>query len=517
MPAKTTIKVNKWIVAFTVIMPTFIEIMDTSVANVALNHIRGTFSASVDEATWVLTSYLVSNAIILPITGWISSQIGRKRFLLLCVTLFSISSFLCGSAPNLGFLVFFRILQGLAGGALQPLSQAILLETFPLAEHGMAMAAYGIGVVIAPIIGPLVGGWITDNLTWRWIFYINIPICIFSVIMIMLFIYDPPYIRKARGKIDYFGLGFLAVGLGCLQIVLDKGEREDWFSSDFIIILSIIAGLGLILFVITELFFVKHPVVNLRVLKDLSFTSGNIMMFLGFFVMFSSIVLYPIFLQTLMGYTATLAGLVLGPGGLTILIFMPVTGVLLKYVDARKILFVGFAIGSYSVYLMSSMNLEAGFINVIWPRVVQGIGVAFFFVPLMTATMSTIPKEEMGNATGIFNLVRNLGGSFGTAFVVTTLSRRAQYHQSMLVERLTPYDPSFLQMFQKSKNLLTHSFDAANYQFQTSLQMIYNMMSRQAMMLSFADLFYMLCICNLLMMPMVFMLNRTKGNKQNRK
>lgn len=505
--------VNKWIVAFTVIIPTFIEVMDTSVANVSLNHIRGSFSATLDEATWVLTSYLVSNAIILPITGWLSSILGRKRFLIFCITLFAFSSFLCGISPNLKSLVFFRIMQGLGGGALQPLSQAILLETFPLAEHGIAMAAYGVGVVIAPILGPLVGGWITDNLTWRWIFYINIPVCILSIIMTLFFIYDPPYLRKSRGRIDYFGLGFLAIGLGALQIVLDKGEREDWFQSNFIITLSIIAGLSLILFIITELFFVKKPVVNLRVLKDISFTSGNLMMFLGFFGMFASIVLYPIFLQTLMGYTATLAGLVLGPGGVTILIFMPVAGILLKYIDAKRILFAGFLISSASIYMMSKLNLDAGFTNIIIPRVIQGVGVAFFFVPLMTATMSTIKKEEMGNATGIFNLVRNLGGSFGTAFVMTVLSQRAQFHQSRLVEKLTPLDSAFTSGFENIENILRHSFLAATYNIETGLQMTYNFMQRQAMMLAFSDVFFLLCLLNLAIAPLTFLLNRTLRKK----
>ncbi|RMF96815.1 MAG: DHA2 family efflux MFS transporter permease subunit [Candidatus Schekmanbacteria bacterium] len=501
--------VNKWLVAVTVIVPTFIEIMDTSVANVSLNHIRGSFSASVDEATWVLTSYLVSNAIILPITGWLSSVFGRKRFLSLCVFLFALSSFLCGMSPNLGSLVFFRVLQGLGGGALQPLSQAILLETFPVAEHGVAMAAYGIGVVVAPIIGPLVGGWVTDNLTWRWIFYINIPVCVLSLLMIAFFIFDPPYIKKAKQKIDYFGLGFLAVGLGCLQIVLDKGEREDWFNSDFIITLSIIAVAGLFLFVITELFFVKDPVVNLKVFKDISFTAGNLMMFFGFFGMFASIVLYPIYLQTVMGYTATLAGIVLGPGGITILLFMPITGILMKYMDARKILVAGLIVGSYAVYLMSKLNLEAGFYNVLWPRVVQGVGVAFFFVPLMTVTMSTIPKEEMGNATGVFNLLRNLGGSFGTAFVMTMLARRAQYHQSVLVEHLTPYDPGFMIAFEKIKMMINYSLYSMGHNVLQGLKLVYAMTLKQAMMLSFCDLFYLICLLNLVIIPLAKLLNKT--------
>ena len=309
-------RANKWIVAISVMLPTFIEVMDTSVVNVSLPHIQGSLNAGVDEVTWVLTSYLVSNAIIIPITGWLASVFGRRRYLIFSLLLFTASSILCGAAPSLHILIVARVLQGLGGGGLQPLSQAILLETFPRREHGIAMAVFGMGVVMAPIVGPIVGGWITDEWSWRWIFYINLPAGILAVFLIGLFIHDPAYIKREVFKIDRWGLFFLTLGLGALQIVLDKGEREDWFQSHFIVILSITAALSLILFVIVELH-TEHPVVDIRVFKDRSFTVGTLIMFLGFFCLFASIVLLPLYLQQLMGYTAFWAGLVLGPGGIS--------------------------------------------------------------------------------------------------------------------------------------------------------------------------------------------------------
>jgi DHA2 family multidrug resistance protein len=311
LPASHT---NKWIVALTVILPTFLEVMDTSVVNVSLPHIQGTLSAGVDEVTWVLTSYLVANAIIIPITGWLSSIFGRKNYLMFSIALFTGSSIACGAAPSLEFLIIARILQGVGGGGLQPLSQAILLEAFPAAERGMAMAVFGMGVVLAPILGPVVGGWITDSWSWRWVFYINLPLGILAVIMTVYLIHDPSYIRKTKQRIDKWGLFLITVGLGCLQIVLDKGEREDWFSSDFITLLTIASVASLVLFVIVELR-TEHPVVNLRVFNDRTFTAANVIMFMGFFCMFGSFILLPLYAQTLMGYTALWAGLVLGPGG----------------------------------------------------------------------------------------------------------------------------------------------------------------------------------------------------------
>ncbi|MDP2277517.1 MAG: DHA2 family efflux MFS transporter permease subunit, partial [Nitrospirota bacterium] len=402
---------SKWIIALTVMLPTLIEIIDTSVVNVALDHIRGSLSAGIDESTWTITSYLVSNAIIIPMTGWLSRLFGRKRYLIFSISLFTLSSLLCGSAWSLQSLVFFRILQGIGGGALQPISQSILLETFPQRQHGMAMAIFGVGIMFGPIVGPLLGGWITDNWSWNWIFFINIPIGIVSILMVMFFIVDPPYMKRMKMRIDYWGLAFLAIGLGCLQIVLDKGQMEDWFSSGFITWMTIISVSSLVLFVIIE-FFAEHPIVNLRAFKNISFSAGNVVMFFAFFNLFGSIVLLPIFLQTLMGYTATLAGVVLGPGGIATLIAMPVAGWLVTKMNPKILLGSGIIIAAYSTHLMSLFNLHADFNTIIWPRVVLGVGMGFLFIPLTTMTMANVKKEDMANASAIYNLLRNLGGSF---------------------------------------------------------------------------------------------------------
>ena len=446
---------NKWIIALTVMLPTLIEIIDTSVVNVALDHIRGSLSAGIDESTWTITSYLVSNAIIIPMTGWLSRFFGRKRYLIFSISLFTLSSLLCGSAWSLQSLVFFRILQGIGGGALQPISQSILLETFPQKQHGMAMAIFGVGIMFGPIIGPLLGGWITDNWSWHWIFFINIPIGIVSILMTVFFITDPPYMKGMKMKIDYWGLAFLAIGLGCLQIVLDKGQMEDWFSSGFITWLTIISVSSLVLFVIIE-FFAEHPIVNLRAFKNISFSAGNIVMFFAFFNLFGSIVLLPIFLQTLMGYTATLAGVVLGPGGIATLIAMPVAGMLVTKMNPKILLGSGIIIAAYSTHLMSLFNLNADFNTIIWPRVVLGVGMGFLFIPLTTMTMANVKKEDMANASAIYNLLRNLGGSFGVAFITTMIARRAQFHQVRIVEHLTPFDTAYQAASSKAAQLFQY-------------------------------------------------------------
>ena len=421
------VAVNKWLVTIAVMAGTFMEIVDTTVVNVALPHIAGSLAASVDETTWILTAYLVSNAIILPITGWLSVLFGRKRFLILCITLFTVSSMLCGMATSLGMLIIFRIIQGVGGGALQPISQAILLETFPVAERGMAMAIWGIGVIIAPIVGPVMGGWVTDNLTWRWAFYINLPIGLLSLILTWLFIFDPDYLRRQRaGSIDYWGLGLLIVGLGALQVVLDKGERDDWFSSAFITRLAIIAVVGLGVLIYHELK-TRHPVVELRLFKERNYAAGVTIMFFFGFVLYGTILLLPLFLQTLMGYDATLAGWALAFGGIGSLMIMPVVGRLTMVMDSRKIVFVGLLINAYAVYLMSGYTTTIDFYHAWWPRFVQGFGLGATFVSLTTLTMSRISQEKMGNATGIFNLMRNLGGSFGIATATTLLARRSQF------------------------------------------------------------------------------------------
>lgn len=502
---------NKWIVALTVMLPTLIEIIDTSVVNVSLQHIRGSLSAGIDESTWTITSYLVSNAIIIPMTGWLSRLFGRKRYLIYSVSLFTLSSLLCGLAWNLQSLVVFRILQGIGGGALQPISQSILLETFPRRQHGMAMALFGVGIMFGPIVGPVMGGWITDNWSWHWIFFINIPIGVISVLMVLFFIVDPPYMKRMRMKIDYWGLSFLAVGLGALQIVLDKGEREDWFASGFITWLAVVSGISLLLFLIVELFFAEHPILNLRIFKNVSFSTGNMVMFFAFFNLFGSIVLLPIYLQSLMGYNSTLAGLVLGPGGVATLVAMPIAGRLVTKVNPKGLLAFGIIVSAYSTHLMSQFNLYADFNTVIWPRVVLGIGMGFLFIPLTTMTMGSVKKENMANASAIYNLLRNLGGSFGVAFVTTIISRQAQVHQYHLVERLTPFDRTYQIATQQAAHALQYKGVNAGAGTPGALGSIYGQLVKQASMMSFNDAFFLLSLFMILILPLVFLMRRPKA------
>jgi len=503
-------KTNKWLVALTVMLPVFIQIMDTSVVNVALPHIQGSLSAGLDEVTWSLTSYLAANAVIIPITGWLASVLGRKRYLLLSLLLFTGSSMACGAAPSLEVLVLARVIQGLGGGGLQPLSQAILLETFPPAERGMAMAMFGMGIVIAPIMGPVVGGWITDNWSWREIFYINLPVGLVAVAMAMLFVKDPPYIRRGEVHIDRWGLFLLCVGLGCLQIVLDKGEREDWFNSSYIVTLSLVSAIALIVFIWNELR-VEHPVVDLRVFRDRSFAAGNAIMFMGFFALFGTLVLLPLYLQKLMNYTALWAGLVLGPGGVASFVIMPFVGAVLKRgLNPSNLLALGLGVAAFSIWLMSRFNLDAGFWAIAEPRLLLGVGMGLFFVPLSTATFMRIRNEEMGNATAVFNVLRNLGQSFGVAVSTTVLAQRAQVHQSFLVERITPFDPAFQGSHQRLLEWL-RAFHPDMARTEGVLGLIYKEVIRQANMLAFNDAFWILACVTALLVPLTLLLRAPKA------
>lgn len=505
-PVKT---VNKWLVTISVMLPTIMEIVDTSVANVALPHMQGSLNAGTDEITWVLTSYLVSNAIVLPMTGWLSRIFGRKRFLITCITLFTISSFLCGAAPNLATLILFRVIQGAAGGALIPSSQAILLETFPPHERGMANAIFGIGAMFGPIIGPALGGWITDNLNWRWIFYINIPIGIIAVIMATYFIFDPPYLKRAKVAIDYWGLGFLTVGLGALQIVLDKGQQDDWFNSSFIIFCSAVSVLSLILLIYVELKH-EHPIINLRLFRDISFSAGNLVMFVVGFCLYSSIMLIPLFLQTLMGYDATLAGMVLAPGGLATLFTMPFVGVIISKYDGRKVVLTGLFIGALAMFIMRGFTLEASYWDFVWPRVVLGIGLAMIFVPLTTVTLATMPKEEMGNATGMFNLLRNIGGSVGIAVAATLLSRYAQFYQNILVGSATTYNPVFRQKVAVLKQgFVLKGMDGATAD-SAALAAVYGIVRRQAGILAYNHIFWIVGLTFFGVIPLLLLLRKPR-------
>jgi DHA2 family multidrug resistance protein len=498
---------NKWLVAITVMLPTLMVIIDTSVVNVSLDHIRGSLSAGIDESTWSITSYLAANAVVIPMAGWLSRLFGRKRILIISVVLFTVSSLLCGFAWSIQSLVVFRVLQGIAGGSLQPISQSILLETFPPSQHGTAMAIYGVGIMFGPIIGPFLGGWITDNWSWHWIFFVNIPVGLISILMSLIFIFDPSYVKGMKMKIDYWGLAFLSVGIGCLQIVLDKGQREDWFASEFIIWLSVIAVASLVLFVFVELI-AEHPVVELRVLKNFSFSLGNVTIFFVFVNIFGSIVLLPMYLQSLMGYTATLAGAVLAPGGVASLIAMPIVGKLITRINSKGIVIAGIVVTAWSTYLMSQFNRMADFDAVLWPRIYLGFGVGLIIIPLTTLTLSRIGREGMGNATSIFNLVRNIGGSFGVAIATTILTRRAQFHQARLVDHLTPFDmPYALGSGKIAQTLQYRGFDPA-LSGQSGPGAIYDQLLREASMMSFNDVFYVLSVMLIMTIPLVFFMRR---------
>jgi DHA2 family multidrug resistance protein len=503
---------NPWVIALTVMLATFMEVLDTSVANVALPHIAGDLSAGVDESTWVLTSYLVSNAIVLPLTGWLSSLFGRKRFYMTCVGIFTVSSFLCGLAPTLPLLVLFRILQGAGGGALQPISQAILVESFPKHKQGMAMAIYGMGVVVAPILGPTLGGWITDDYSWRWIFFINIPVGVLSLLFTYLLIFDPPYlVRKnlREMKIDYMGLGLLSVGLGFLQIVLDKGEREDWFGSNFIIGCSAVALVGLVGAVLWELYS-DDPVVDLRMLKDRNFAVATFTMFMMGFVLYGSTVLLPLLLQTLMGYTALLSGLVLSPGSLVVLIALPIVGRLTQVVEARWLVAIGLAITGFSLLHMAHFDLEIDFRTAVIAWSYSRLGMAFLFTPINVMAFYFIPKEKMNNATGIINLARNIGGSVGIANVTTMLARRAQVHQSTLVSHLTPLDPAYTASLSGASRFLMSQGSNPVQALNQAHGLVYGNLIRQASMLAYIDSFWLLGLTFLAMIPFMFLMKKIK-------
>jgi DHA2 family multidrug resistance protein len=509
-PARPVI--NPWIIAGTVMLATFMEVLDTSVANVALPHIAGSLSSSVDEATWVLTAYLVANAVVLPLSGWFATLFGRKRFYMGCVLLFTASSAMCGLAPSLPILILCRVLQGLGGGALQPVSQAILRETFPREKQGMAMAVYGMGVVFAPVVGPTLGGWITDNYTWRCIFLINIPVGIASLVLTSLLIFDPPYLfRKTLRdglKIDYIGLGLLATGLAALEIMLDEGQRNDWFSSHGIVAAAVIAAVGLIGVVVWELR-QKEPVVDFRLLKDRTFAISTATMFILGFVLYGSTMVLPLFLQTLLGYTAMQSGLALSPGGLMIMIMMPIVGILLSKIAARWLIIVGLVISAFGLIQMSHFNMQINFGHAVSARVVQSLGLAFLFVPINTVAFSFISREKTGYATGLINLARNIGGSSGIAICTTLIARREQFHQQRLVENLSPLNDAYQSAIAGAKQMLmaggADPVQAANQ----AQGMIYGRMLQQAAMLAYNEVFWILGVVFIAVIPLMFLMKKT--------
>jgi DHA2 family multidrug resistance protein len=502
--------VNPWIVAIAVMFATFMEVLDTTVVNVSLPHIAGNLSASIDESTWVLTSYLVANAIILPLTGWLARHFGRKRLLMTSVSGFTISSLLCGMAPNLPLLVLFRLLQGATGGAMQPLSQAVLLEAFPPHERGKAMGFWGLGIVVAPILGPVLGGWLTDTYSWRWVFYINLPVGIASLVMTMLYVFDPPYLRKDTDKIDYWGIGLLALWVGALQLALDLGQEHDWFSSRFITALACVCGAGLVAFLIRELT-AREPVIDLYVFKIRTYSTGVFLMTTLGFVLYGSLVLLPIMLQTLLGYPSLQAGIAMAPRGLGSFIGMPVVGMLIGRIDARKMVAFGLTAGAFTLFWLGHLNLNAGYWDIFWPQFFQGLGLSALFVPLTTISMDPIPRERMGNATSLFNLMRNLGGGIGIATTGTLLARRQQEYTNIRGAHVTPYSPAA----QAALEAARRGFIAAGADPVTATHRAYaavfGAVQRQAAMVSFVDLFRLLGGIFLLLLPLVLLMGPPRG------
>jgi len=499
--------VNPWIVAIAVMFGTFMEVLDTTVVNVSLPHIAGNLSASIDEATWVLTSYLVANAVILPMTGWLANYFGRKRLLMMSVTGFTIASFFCGFAVSLPMLIVFRVLQGAAGGALQPLSQAVLLESFPPEKRGKAMGMWGLGIVVAPILGPVLGGWLTDSYSWRWVFYINIPVGVICLLMTRAFVWDPPYIQRGSAKIDYWGIGLLTVGIGALQILLDKGQQEDWFESQWITGLLVVTILSLPAFVVRELK-IEAPVVNLRAFRDRSFATGTFLMTVLGFVLYGSLVLLPIWLQTLLDYPSLQAGIALAPRGLGSMVAMPLVGALIGRFDARKFLAAGLFLAAGTLWRFSMLNANVGYWDLFWPQFIQGMALAMLFVPLSTISMNRITKENMGNATSLFNLLRNIGGSMGIAGVTTMFARRQQTFINTLGQHVTPYGTgSRITMHGMESLFQARGADPATA-YHKAYAGLFGMVQRQAVMLSFINVFQVLAVMFLAIIPLILLMRR---------
>jgi drug resistance transporter, EmrB/QacA subfamily len=503
--------INPWLIAPVVALAAFMEVLDISIANVALAHIAGNLAASADEAAWVLTSYLVTNAIVMPISGWLSGYFGRKRFFLFCIAGFSVSSLLCGLAPNLATLIVLRAIQGATGGGLQPSGQAILSDSFPPQQRGMSMALYGIAVVFAPAIGPTLGGWITDNFSWRWVFLINVPVGLVVFSLVAAMVRDTPEMVRTRLErlksgfsIDYIGFALIALGLGSLQIVLDRGQQDDWFSSATITVLALLCVGALVTLVLWELG-QKHPMVELRLLRNRNFAVANFLMLMLGFMLLGSTYMIPAFTQSLLGYTATDAGLAITPGGFAIMLMMPVVGRLVSRVDVRLLIAVGIVSSAASLFYMTHFDLSVDYDTIVMTRIFQALGLAFLFIPINTAAFAGIPPAQSSNASALINLARNLGGSIGISVVSTLVARRSQYHQSVLTEHLDPYNPLYEQTLQG----LRHTYTAAGHALtasQQALGTLYAAIHQQAALLSYLDVFHLFAVMFVLLLPLLLLL-----------
>ena len=504
--------INPWLIAAAVMLATFMEVLDTSIASVALPYIAGSLSATTDEATWVLTSYLVSNAIILPASNWFSLKFGRKRFLMFCVSIFTLASFACGAAPSLVLLLLFRVVQGAGGGALQPISQAILLESFPPAKRGAAMAVFALGVVVAPVLGPTLGGWLTDTYSWRYAFYINIPIGIMALYMINKYIKDPSYIRDAKvSRFDNIGFGSLIVWVGCLQVILDKGQEVDWFSAVWLRWAFAAMMLSLAVFVYQS-FWGKEPLVNLRVLRDRNFLVGSTLIFMFGIAIYSTVVVLPLFYQELLGYTAFTAGLVVAPRGLGAICGMPVIGYLSNKVDPRYLLTFGFGVFGLTTLYFGTITLGISPTTLFLPVLIPGFGLSFVFVPISTAAYGTLKNEQMGNASGIFNLLRNIGGSIGISIATTLLTRRSDAHQNELTNYMPQSGTAYQNALHGAQSFLSTYFGPANAA-PAARATLYRQLGQQAHYWSFVDIFRWLSILSVACVGAVWFFKKVKPGK----
>jgi MFS transporter, DHA2 family, multidrug resistance protein len=496
---------NKWLVAIAVMLATIMEVVDSTIANVALLHIRGSLSAGVDEAAWVLTSYIVANAIIIPLTAWCGAYFGRKRFFIFSILLFVFGSLMAGAAPNLQFLVCCRVLQGLGGGAMMPMSQAILMETFPPEQQALAMSVWGMGMMLGPVGGPILGGWITDNYSWRWIFYINVPIGITAALMVAVFVHDPDYIRRGINKIDWWGLWLLAIGIASVQVMLDKGERLDWFDSHLILALTAIGAIGLLLFVVRELS-TAEPIVNLRVLHNRTFALGTIFTTIVMFGMYGTYILIPLFCQQISGYTPLLAGLVLSIQSLGTLISIMLAGRLFNKIDPRLMVTLGCLAAGIGSWYMANFYAEIDFWNIAGPGILRGIGSGFIFIPLTTLTLGSVSMENMGTASGLFNMVRTIGGSVGIAILVAMLSSGAQIHQSYLAAHVNPFQFDMLLHASPAASSIVSNF--TRHSSAPMLGMVYMEVQRQAAVMAFVDDFRIIAYIFFVLTPIALFMDK---------
>jgi len=495
----------RWMIAFAVMVAAVMELVDTSAVNVSLPYIAGNLSASVDEATWVITSYLVANAIVLPISGWLANYFGRKRLVMISVAGFSLASILCGMAWSLPSLIFFRVLQGAAGGSLQPTTRAIMLEAFPREERGQAMALWGVGIVIAPIVAPMLGGWLTTDYSWRWIFFINLPISLLGLFLVWTYVFDPPYIRRASTRIDYWGVGLLGIGIAALQIVFDKGQEADWFSSHFIVTMAVTAAVFLIAFALWELH-TRHPVVHFNLFRYRSFLVGTCLSMVLFFSLYGSIVLLPLFMQELLGFPAITAGVWSAPRGLATLALMPVAGFLIgKRWDMRTMLTSGLIVSGIGAYMFSYLNINAGPWNFFWPQVVMGAGLSFMFVPLATITVDQIPQEEMGYATSLIGLARNLGAGIGISVFEAFEARREQFHQLRLSAGTGNEQAPISHMLARLQASLGGGGGGATHR---EMALLYHQLQRHAAALSYLDGFRVMAALLFAAAPFVWIMKK---------